>query len=129
MVIGTGIDIVEIKRIEKALQKEAFAQRFFAQAEIAYCEARKNAKYQSYAARFAGKEAFVKALGTGFRTGELTEISIENDELGCPQIILAGKYLEIANEKGVGKVHISLSHSQEYAVAQVVLEGKHETGI
>jgi holo-[acyl-carrier protein] synthase len=99
------------------------SSRCFTPAERSYCEARRRQKYASYAARFAGKEALVKALGIGFRAGRLIDISIENDELGRPRVILNGAYKEAARERKVEKIHISLSHAKEWAIAQVVLEG------
>ncbi len=124
MLVGTGIDIVEVARIKKAIDSGGFAERVFTAHEIAYCEERKSQKYASYAARFAAREAFVKALGSGFRSGAWTGISVKNDEEGCPYICLAGFYEEAARELDVAKVHLSLSHTAEWAVAQVILEGK-----
>lgn len=124
MLLGTGIDIIEIKRIKSAMEKSAFIERFFTIAERDYCESRRVGRFSSYAARFAGKEAFVKALGTGFRGGSFKDISIENDEKGCPQVKLSGYYLEIFACRKISKIHISLSHCKEFAVAQVVLEGQ-----
>ena len=123
MLIGIGIDIIEIERVEKALAKKNFANRFFTDKEREYCESRKSQKMASYAARFAAKEALVKALGSGFRQGNFTDIGVENDELGCPNMVLKGYYLELIEQKKVKKIHLSLSHSKQWAVAQVILEG------
>ena len=122
LLLGIGIDIVEIARITKAMEKTAFAVKFFTPAEQAYCEARKNQRFASYAARFAAKEALVKAFGQGFRYGKFTDISIENDELGCPFVRLFGHFEQLRQQCGIGKIHISLSHCKEWAVAQVILE-------
>ncbi|HEY0261585.1 MAG TPA: holo-ACP synthase [Chitinophagales bacterium] len=121
MVFGIGTDIIEIERIRKSILKEHFKLKLFSEREIAYCEV--NRKAESYAARFAGKEAFFKALGTGWRDGlVLTEVEILNDELGKPYIELSGKTKQIVEDKGVKHIHISLSHSKENAIAFVVLE-------
>lgn len=121
MIFGIGTDIIEVERVNKAVQKEAFKHKLYSEREIAYCET--NRKAESYAARFAGKEAFFKALGTGWRDGMgLTEVEILNDELGKPYIELSGKTKEIVVEKGIKNVHISLSHTKESAIAFVILE-------
>jgi holo-[acyl-carrier protein] synthase len=122
MIVGVGLDIVEITRVQKAIEKGSLAERFFTPAERAFCEAKNAGRYASYAARFAGKEAFVKALGTGFRAGRFQEISIENNELGCPQVLLSGYYSDIIKTRKIDGIHISLSHSRMWAVAEVILE-------
>lgn len=123
MIIGIGCDIIEIKRVEKAVQSDAFKKRVFTEAEIAYCESRGKQQFASFAARFAAKEALLKALGTGLRGGALTELEVLNDELGCPKMTLTGYHKGLAQEKGVEKIHVSLSHSKDCAMAQVILEG------
>lgn len=122
MVIGVGCDIIEIKRVAKAIEREAFVQRVFAASEAAYCRSRGQQAAASFAARFAAKEAVLKALGTGLRGGELTEIAITNDALGKPQVKLSGYHLQLAQARGVARIHISLSHSRETAIAYVVME-------
>lgn len=122
MVIGVGCDIIEIKRVAKAIEREAFVQRVFAASEAAYCRSRGQQAAASFAARFAAKEAVLKALGTGLRGGELTEIAITNDALGKPQVELSGYHLQLAQARGVARIHISLSHSRETAIAYVVME-------
>ena len=123
MIIGIGCDIIEINRVEKAVQSDSFKKRVFTEAEIAYCESRGKQQFASFAARFAAKEAVLKAFGTGLRGGELVEIEVLNDELGCPQLNLRGYYEELAKSKGVVKIHVTLSHSKDSAMAYVVLEG------
>ena len=123
MIIGIGCDIIEINRVEKAVQSDSFKKRVFTEAEIAYCESRGKQQFASFAARFAAKEAVLKAFGTGLRGGELGEIEVLNDELGCPQLSLRGYHEELAKSKGVGKIHVTLSHSKDSAMAYVVLEG------
>ena len=125
MIIGCGIDLVKIERIEKIIKKwgDNFVLRIFTSLEKEYCEKKKNNKYQSYAGKFAAKEALLKALGLGLREANWKEIEIKNDELGQPIIDTSGKLKNIASAKGVSKYFISISHSQEYAIAQVILEG------
>lgn len=122
MVIGVGCDIIEIKRVAKAIEREAFVKRVFAASEIAYCRSRGQQAAASFAARFAAKEAVLKALGTGLRGGELTEIVVTNDALGKPQVELSGYHLQLARKLGTAQIHISLSHSRETAIAYVVME-------
>lgn len=122
MIIGIGCDIIEIDRVKRACEREGFVKRVFTEKEIAYCEARKKQAFSSYAARFAAKEAVLKALGTGLREGELKEIEVFNDELGKPSISLYGYHKELAEQKGVRNIHLSLSHSQAEAIAYCIME-------
>lgn len=122
MIIGIGCDIIEIKRVKQAVVRELFVKKVFSAAEAEYCKSRGQQQYASFAARFAAKEAVVKALGTGFRGGSLTEIEVVNDDLGKPYIRLSGYYKELAERLGVKKQHLSLSHSRETAIAYVVME-------
>lgn len=99
-----------------------FVERVFSPTEIQYCQG-KFKKEIHFAARFAAKEAFFKALGTGWRYGMRWEdISVENDELGKPDIILSGKTLEFFKQNTLNHIHLSISHTKEYAVAFVVVE-------
>lgn len=125
LIIGCGIDLVKIERIEKIIKKwgDNFIFRIFNSLEREYCEKKKGNKYQSYAGKFAAKEALLKALGLGLREVNWKEIEIKNDELGQPIIGTSGKLKKIASTKGVSKYFISISHTKEYAVAQVILEG------
>ena len=123
MLIGVGCDVIEIARVQKAIVKRSFVERVFAPEEIAYCESRGKQAAASFAARFAAKEAVLKALGTGLRGGELTEIVITNDELGKPSVKLLGYHGQLAAKLGVKKIAISMSHSRETALAYVVMEG------
>lgn len=122
MIIGVGCDLIEIARIARAIEREAFKQRVFACEEIAYCQSRGKQAAASFAARFAAKEAVLKALGTGLRGGELTEIVVTNDALGKPCVELYGYHKQLAEQLGVAKVNISLSHGRETAIAYVVME-------
>ena len=123
MLIGVGCDVIEIARVQKAIVKRSFVERVFAPEEIAYCESRGKQAAASFAARFAAKEAVLKALGTGLHGGELTEIVITNDELGKPSVQLLGYHGQLAAKLGVKKIAISMSHSRETALAYVVMEG------
>ncbi len=123
MIIGIGVDIIEISRIRAAIEHGAFCNRVFTPAERTYCEEKGRQRAASYAARFAGKEAVVKALGTGFTKGTWHDVEIVTTAAGCPQVKLHGYYAEVAEQQGVGQVYISLSHSQDNAVAYVVLAG------
>ncbi len=121
MIIGTGVDIAEVKRIAAALKQPGFAVRIFTPAENAYCLARKKAP-ASFAARWAAKEAMAKALGTGIGRIGWREIEVVVDGNGKPGIILTGAAAGRAEELGVSRIHLSLSHSVEHAVAFVILE-------
>ena len=123
MLIGVGCDVIEIARVRKAIERDAFLQRVFAKEEIAYCMSRGAQAAASFAARFAAKEAVLKALGTGLRGGELQEIVITNDALGKPSVQLLGYHAELAAQLGVNNIAISMSHSRETAMAYVIMEG------
>ena len=120
MIQGIGIDIVEIERIKKVREKwnNKFLKRIFRDEEIKYCNSNK-LKYQHLAARFAAKEALIKALG---ETLNWKDIEVIKNERKSPQIRLHGKAKKIMAEKGVKKILLSLSHSKEYAVAQVITQ-------
>jgi holo-[acyl-carrier protein] synthase len=125
LIVGCGIDLVKIERIEKIIKKwgDNFTSRVFTLLEREYCEKKKGNKYQSYAGRFAAKEALLKSLGLGLRGINWKEIEIENNELGQSIIETSGKLKKIASEKGVSKYFITISHTKDYAIAQVILEG------
>jgi len=124
MILGIGTDIIEIDRIRKAIRNHRFLERVYTERERAYCESRGMQAAASYAARFAGKEAVLKAFGTGLREGSLLDIEILPDELGCPQVTLSGYYAKLAEKKDMAGIYLSLSHAREFATAQCVLEGK-----
>jgi holo-[acyl-carrier protein] synthase len=124
MIVSIGIDIIEVYRIRETLERTPrFCERVFTQTERDYCDAKGVAAAQSYAARFAAKEAFLKALGTGWR-GKISwhDIEILNNELGVPRFNLSGEALKIMQNLGASKAHLSISHTSEHAVAQVILE-------
>lgn len=119
-----GTDIIEVERIKEALNSGSgrFSKRVFTQDEIAYCESKGAAKYQSYAARFAGKEAVSKAFGTGIgKHASFNEIEILNDKAGKPFVNLYGKAEQYYRSLGAAGVSITLSHCKEYAVAYVAI--------
>jgi len=125
MIIGTGIDIIEIERIEKAIGREQFIKRVFTKNEQIYCDSRGAQRAASYAARFAGKEAVLKAFGTGLSGGTLLDMEILPNSKGCPQVNLSGYFAGLAASMGVSGIHISLTHARQYAAAQVILWGRH----
>lgn len=123
MVFGIGIDSIEVSRIKKQVDGEpGLKEKLFTAREIEYCET-KRYYAQNYAARFAAKEAFLKALGTGWRDGlAFGEIEIVNDTLGRPRIVLTGRAKEISDKVGITNIQVSMSHIRDYAAAIVTLE-------
>jgi holo-[acyl-carrier protein] synthase len=123
-IFGIGTDIVDVSRVKKLFGKSKnFKNRIFSAKEIKYCESKKN-KFASYSKRYAAKEAFVKALGTGFRKGiSFNEISINNKENGAPFIELTGKTKMITKNlvKRTNNIYLSLSDEKKYALAMVVI--------
>lgn len=120
MIVGTGIDIIEIDRIKKAIQKQHFVTRVFTEKEIAYCKSRGSQTAASFAARFAGKEAVLKAFGTGLIGGSLLDIEILPDSFGCPKVTLYRYYADQAKVLKLKEIHLSLSHARCYATAQAI---------
>jgi holo-[acyl-carrier protein] synthase len=130
-IFGIGTDIIESERVEIKLSKNnGFRETVFTQNEIEYCENKVN-KAQHYAARFAAKEAFLKAIGTGWPSKiQFNEIEIANDNNGKPEIILKGNAHEYAKEKGIVDIHLSISHLKDIANAIVALKtNKNEDGV
>ena len=121
--MGIGIDIIEIARIGAAIKNKRFIGRVFTEQEIKYCEGRGKQSTASYAARFAAKEAVLKAFGTGLSGGSLQDIEIICNNRGCPYVQLSGYYALLAKEDGVKAVHLSLTHAKSYAAATVMFEG------
>lgn len=124
MIFGTGVDIVEIARFEKFLKQgnDALFQRLFTRGEIDYCSLKKHCA-QHYALRFAAKEAFLKALGTGLRDGlSWKEMEVVNDPLGKPGLVLHGRAEELFRQAGLNACFLSLSHDAGCALAMVILE-------
>lgn len=124
MLIGTGIDVVEIERIASVIERygSRFLERVFTASEIEYCQHKKNCA-ESFAARFAAKEAGAKALGTGIQHGVIwTEIEVRRVHGQRPTLHYFGRAHEIAEKMGVRRVSLSLTHSKTTAIASVVLE-------
>lgn len=124
MILGIGTDIIDVARVRDAMEKDpGFKDEIFTPSEIHYCESKAN-KYQHYAARFAAKEAFLKALGTGWQFGiRFTHIEVQHNDLGAPIISLKEKAKEFEQEKGILKILVSLAHIKDFATAMVVIEG------
>lgn len=121
MIYGIGLDMVEVGRVRSAIERrQTFLGRVFTPAEQAYCLAGERHRHRRLAARFAAKEAVLKALGIGLREVKWTDAEVLNDTLGKPQVRLYGQLAVLARQKGVTRVLISLSHSLEYAIAQAV---------
>lgn len=123
MIIGIGCDIISISRIKRAIDRNpALAERLFTPHELVCCSQKANPA-QSYAARFAAKEAVLKALGTGWAQQlSWQEIEIFNNELGSPEIKLQGKAQKRAETLGATRCLLSLSHDADLAIAYVILE-------
>src|SRR3990172_2919217 len=120
MIKGIGIDIIEIHRIKKAIvRRKRFTERVFTESERDYCLS-KPSPHLHFAARFAAKEAAVKALGTGMRGYKWTDFEIRRDKWGRPYLRLSGNAAELARERGVCDIFISLSLSRESAVASAI---------
>ena len=126
MIKGIGTDIIEIPRVARAVQSAAFLRRVFTPAEQNYCEGRGRQAASSYAARWAGKEAVLKAFGTGLRGCNMTDMEILPDELGCPQVTLSGNLAVLAAEQHISSLRLSLSHARDYATAVCVIEKEDE---
>ncbi|AWI07245.1 holo-ACP synthase [Clostridium drakei] len=122
MILGVGIDIVEIRRIKEAMEKHAnFINRLFSKNEIEYFKVR-NLRPEFVAGRFAAKEAVVKAMGTGFSGFEIKDIEIDRTASGKPIVVLRGKAKMIAQKCGNYKIHVSISHSLDNAIAYATME-------
>jgi holo-[acyl-carrier protein] synthase len=124
VIISIGIDIIEVARIrEVLLRTPRFAERVFTPAERDYCDSRGVVAAQHYAARFAAKEAALKALQTGWRGGiGWQDIEVSARESGAPYLIFTGTVLTVFQKFGATATHLSMSHTSEHAIAQVVLE-------
>lgn len=123
MILGTGIDIVEIERIEKAASKQSFINRILTQNEKEYWE-RKGCAAQTLAGLFAAKEAVVKALGTGFGSIEFKDVEVLHTGEGMPTVKLRGGAAVMAEKLHMTHVLLSISHCKLYAVAQAILEAE-----
>ena len=124
MIVGTGIDIAEVPRIAEAIKRhgERFLRRVFTEGEISYCDAKAN-RVERYAARFAAKEAAMKALGTGWNNGvRWRDVEVCRAPGGRPTIVFHGEAAQVAARMKANHVALSLSHTAEQAIAQVILE-------
>lgn len=122
MIVGIGTDIIEVERIREIAEKfgKRFLDRIYTPIEQEYCESFKDTKYVHYAARFAMKESFSKAIGTGITEGfKFKEVGIVNEKNGKPLVVLDG---ELKKKWGKYKTHISLSHTRGNAVAYLIIE-------
>ncbi len=126
MILGIGTDIVDIARIESAINEygDAFVRRIFTSVEQSYCESFALKKMPHYAARFAVKEAFSKAIGTGITKGfAFKDVGVVNEQGGKPSIVLSGAMLDTW---GLYTIHVSISHTDTVAMAVVILESEKE---
>jgi holo-[acyl-carrier protein] synthase len=124
VIVGLGLDIAEIDRIEAAIKRHGatFLERIYTPAEVAYCEKHKS-KYERYAARFAAKEAAMKALGTGWSHGvRWRDIEVAREAGGKPTLLLAGAARDIADRLGVKNIALTITHSGNLALAEVIFE-------
>jgi holo-[acyl-carrier protein] synthase len=125
MIVGTGVDITEVARIKAAVERFAdrFLKRVFTPEEVRYCMSKANAG-ERLAARFAAKEAAMKAIGTGLRHGVTwQDVEVVRQPGGRPGLRLTGKAADFAATLGCKRTHLSLSHTAEQAIAHVILEG------
>jgi len=125
VIVGIGIDVEEVARIREAMERHGrrFTDRIFSPAEIAYVEQKAN-RYERYAARFAAKEAGMKAIGTGWRRGvRWQDFEVANLPSGRPTLKLHGEAARVANELGVKLISLSITHTAQLGMAHVILEG------
>jgi holo-[acyl-carrier protein] synthase len=123
MIFGTGIDMIEVERVARSVGRDSgFRELVFSQKEMAYCES-KAAPFEHYAARFAAKEAFLKALGSGWTEGlSWNEIEILPEENGKPVLRVCGQTAKTLEGLQIRRIHVSLSHVKNMASAVVILE-------
>jgi holo-[acyl-carrier protein] synthase len=123
MIVGIGLDLCDVRRLERALTRAGFRERVFAGSEIRDCD-RRARRHVHYAARFAAKEAFFKAIGTGWGKGVgWRDVVVERRGDGPPRLQIAGAAARHAEAMGVRQTHLTIAHDGDYAVAVVVLEG------
>lgn len=126
MILGIGTDLIEIPRIARSIERygESFLHRVYTAEEIAYCQRKTKTAAESFAARFAAKEAGAKALGTGISRGVAwTEFAVTREPSGRPLLQFRGRAAEIANSMGITGVSLSLTHTKGMAMAVVIVEG------
>ena len=126
MIVGVGLDVCDVARIRRALESRTgarFRARVFTEEEQAYCEARRRGRFGSYAARFAAKEAAMKALGTGWARGVAwRDFEVVRTTGEAPRLVLHGHAAVIARRRGIGRWLLALTHTAESAVASVIAE-------
>ena len=124
MIISIGVDIIEVGRVRDTIERTPrFAQRVFTDAERAYCESRGASAAQHYAARFAAKEAALKALQTGWSGGiSWQDVEVSAKDSGAPVISFHGRARELYEQSGAVRAHLSIAHTTEHAIAEVILE-------
>ena len=127
MIISSGVDLAEVSRIEAALEDPRIGRRFrarvFTEKEIAYCESKRRGKYESYAGRFAAKEAVMKALGRGWGAKvRWLDIEVLRARSGKPEILLHDKAAKLAEELGIRRWTLSLTHTKQHGLALVIAE-------
>jgi len=127
MIISTGVDLAEVDRIQLALEDPRIGQRFrarvFTEKEIAYCETKRRGKYESYAGRFAAKEAVMKALGRGWGAKvRWVDIEVARARSGKPEIILHDKTAKFAEQLGIRRWALSITHTKQHGLAHVIAQ-------
>ena len=122
MITGVGIDVIHVKRMEKWQEDHCLLERYFHPQELATVKSRGSGAALSLAARFAAKEAFGKALGTGLTNIILKDIMVSNSYNGKPEIIVFGTAKEALEKSQANRVHVSLTHERDNAIAMVILE-------
>jgi holo-[acyl-carrier protein] synthase len=127
MIVGIGVDLIEVGRIQKALEDSHIGRRFrdrvFTEKEIQYCEKKRRGRYESYAGRFAAKEAVMKALGRGWGSKvSWIEIEVARARSGRPDIVLHGKTALFADTLGIRRWVLSITHTQAHGLAYVIAQ-------
>jgi len=128
MIISAGVDLVEVERIQQALEDSRIGRRFRERVsrkrEILYCEKKRRGKYESYAGRFAAKEAVMKALGRGWGSKvRWLDIEVGRARSGKPEIVLHDKTAQLAEQLGIRRWALSITHTKEHGLAYVIAEG------
>ena len=128
MIISAGVDLVEVERIQQAFEDSRIGRRFrervFTEKEILYCEKKRRGKYESYAGRFAAKEAVMKALGRGWGSKvRWLDIEVGRARSGKPEIVLHDKTAQLAEQLGIRRWALSITHTKEHGLAYVIAEG------
>jgi holo-[acyl-carrier protein] synthase len=128
MIIGAGVDLIEVERIRRALEDTRIGKRFrdrvFTEREIEYCERKRRGRYESYAGRFAAKEAVMKALGRGWGPKvRWLDIEVARARTGKPEIVLYNKTALLAEQLGIRRWSLSITHTEQHGLAYVVAEG------